>query len=169
MTEGQEGTFKRTLFQWSDDDKATWSGFTSVDGCCQSFNGVCSWNMLVKELSDWPDPVSMLRMCCFSPIIVGCNMSFKIKKKKWCSCVWHPDPVRCLCKPVCLSRSVVETCPALSLMVLCSTCRLKGRRSTAPEADSHKQKLCVYWHQATTSLSLVGGGRSGGYRIGPSR
>lgn len=43
-------------------------------------------------------------------------------------------------------------------MALCSTCRLTGQGSTAPEADSHKQKLCVYWHQATTSLSPVGGG-----------
>lgn len=46
----------------------------------------------------------------------------------------------------------------LSLMALCSTCRLTGQGSTAPEADSHKQKLCVYWHQATTSLCPVGGG-----------
>ena len=44
----------------------------------------------------------------------------------------------------------------LSLMALCSTCRLRGQGSTAPEADSHKQKLCVYWHQATTSLSPKG-------------
>lgn len=44
----------------------------------------------------------------------------------------------------------------LSLMALCSTCRLTGQGSTAPEADSHKQKLCVYWHQATTSLSHAG-------------
>lgn len=86
-----------------------------------------------------------------------------------CPCFWHPDPVHSVCKPVCLSRPVVETCPAPSLMVLCSTCRLKSQRSTAPEADSHKQKLCVYWHQAKTSLSLVGGGRSGGDLIGPGR
>lgn len=65
--------------------------------------------------------------------------------------------------------AVVETCPAPSLMALCSTCRLKGQRSTAPEADSHQQKLCVYGHQATTSLSPVGGGRSGGYLIGHGR
>lgn len=80
MTEGQEGTFKGTLFQWSDDDKATWFGFTSADGCCQRFNGVCSSNMLVKQLPTHPDLVSILRMCCFSPITVGCNMSFKINK-----------------------------------------------------------------------------------------
>lgn len=86
-----------------------------------------------------------------------------------CSCFSHPDPVHSVCKPVCLSRPVVETCPAPSLMVLCSTCGLKSQRSTAPEADSHKQKLCVYWHQAKTSLSLVGGGRSGGDLIGPGR
>lgn len=46
----------------------------------------------------------------------------------------------------------------LSLMALCSTCGLTGQGSTAPEADSHKQKLCVYWHQATTSPSPAGGG-----------
>lgn len=45
----------------------------------------------------------------------------------------------------------------LSLMALCSTCRLTGQGSTAPEANSHKQKVCVYWHQATTSLSPAGG------------
>lgn len=44
-----------------------------------------------------------------------------------------------------------------SLMALCSTYRLTGQGSTAPEADSHKQKLCVYWHQVTTSLSTPGG------------
>lgn len=44
-----------------------------------------------------------------------------------------------------------------SLMALCSTYRLTGQGSTAPEADSHKQKLCVYWHQVTTSLSTSGG------------
>lgn len=42
-------------------------------------------------------------------------------------------------------------------MALCSTCGLTGQGSTAPEADSHKQKLCVYWHQATTSLSPAAG------------
>lgn len=46
----------------------------------------------------------------------------------------------------------------LSLMALCSTCGLTGQGSTAPEADSHKQKLCVYRHQVTTSLSPVAGG-----------
>lgn len=46
----------------------------------------------------------------------------------------------------------------LSLMALCSTCGLTGQGSTAPEADSHKQKLCVYRHQATTSLSPEAGG-----------
>lgn len=46
----------------------------------------------------------------------------------------------------------------LSLMALCSTCRLTGQGSTAPEAESHKQKLCVYWHQATTSLVCCWGG-----------
>lgn len=44
------------------------------------------------------------------------------------------------------------------LMALCSTCGLTGQGSTAPEADSHKQKLCVYRHQATTSPSPAGGG-----------
>lgn len=61
--------------------------------------------------------------------------------------------------PVNLSVSVVLEWrhAQLSLMALCSTCRLTGQGSTAPEADSHKQKLCVYWHQATTSLSPAGG------------
>lgn len=43
-------------------------------------------------------------------------------------------------------------------MALCSTCGLTGQGSTAPEADSHKQKLCVYRHQATTSQSPAAGG-----------
>ena len=35
VTGGQEDTSKGTLFQWSDDDKVIWSGFTSVDSGCQ--------------------------------------------------------------------------------------------------------------------------------------
>lgn len=83
------------------------------------------------------------------------------KKLEFIGSRLHPTDILTLCTlSVNLSVSVVLEWrhAQLSLMALCSTCRLAGQGSTAPEADSHKQKLCVYWHQATTSLSPVGGG-----------
>lgn len=140
----------------------TWSGFASVDGNCQCFNGGCP-SIIPESLVI--APVLLYTTLTYLACCEGCVL-FNI-----ILCVHLSDILTRRTLSVNLSVSVVQEWrhTQLSLMALCSTCSLTGQGSTAPEADSHKQKLCVYWHQATTSLSPVGGGWGGRYLIGYSK
>lgn len=74
VTEGQEDTSKRTLFQWSHDAEVTWSGFTSVDGGCQHlFDAWLSLRItskLIKVINWRQNTCLLLFMPCFSTIYI---------------------------------------------------------------------------------------------------